>query len=109
MSNPPNDANAILRGGGVRHVGQFRRIKFENVHSVIYSRFEAIYSPIHDIVIVIFESPPTFTVGSPDVTIPILLLDSSVLGNRKIARQRARQSQDHVLADFQRKYLTVIV
>jgi hypothetical protein len=109
MSIPPNDAYAVLRGGGVRHVGKFRRIKIENVHNVVISGIEAIYSPIHDIVIVIFESPPTFTVRSPDVTIPIILLDSSVLGNRRIARQRACQSQDHILADLQRKYLTVIV
>jgi hypothetical protein len=109
MSNPPNDAYAVLKGGGVRHVGKFRLITIENVHDVFSSGIEAIYSPIHNIVIVIFESPPTFTVRSPHVTISIILLDSSVLGNRRIPRQRACQSQDHVLANLQRKYLKVIV
>src|SRR6266852_2721188 len=108
MSNPPNDAYAVLRRGGVRHGGRFRRMKIENIHSVVLSRIEAIHPPIHDIVIVIFESPPTFTVRPPYVTIPILL-DSSVLGIRRIARQRACQSQDHVLANSERKYLTVVV
>jgi hypothetical protein len=105
MSNPPNDAHAVLEGG-VRHVGRFRRIKFENVHNVVGSRIEAIYSLIHDMVIL--ESPPTFTVRPPAVTIPILLY-SSVLRSRRIARQRACQGQDHVLANFEKKYLTAIV
>jgi len=109
MSNPPNDAYAVLKERrGVRHVRKFWWINIENVHDLVGSRIEAIYPPIHDIVIVIFESPATLTVGPPDVTISILL-DSSVLGNHRIARQRACQSQDHVLANFQRKNLTVIV
>jgi hypothetical protein len=86
MSNPPNDAYAVLKGRA-RHVGEFRRIKNRgDVHNLPGSRIETIYSPIHDIVIVIFESPPTLTVRPPDVTIPILL-NSSVLGNRRFARQ----------------------
>jgi hypothetical protein len=49
-----------------------------DVHNLLGSRIEAIYSPIHDIVIVVFEPSPTLTVRPPNVTVPILV-DSSVL------------------------------
>jgi hypothetical protein len=82
----------------------------QDVHDLPSSGVETIHSPIHDIVIFIFESSPALAVRPPDVTVPILLGHGrGVLRTCRFARQGACQSQNYVLTGIQGIYLRVIV